>query len=118
LAALDESTFHQFIFSKKQWKGPNGKAFLMPKSDGEIYMVSVFTASEFGLGPGSQLKPAIYNEINESHQQNKPYMPMGDAELVKGLPIKTELKDSYDLSLTYFRTGDQHEGYWNSSQPR
>jgi hypothetical protein len=31
----DESTFHQFVFSKKQWKGPNGKAFpAMPKSEG------------------------------------------------------------------------------------
>jgi hypothetical protein len=27
----DESTFHQYVFSKQQWKGPNGKAFLMPK---------------------------------------------------------------------------------------
>ena len=36
LVSQDESTFHQFIFSKKQWKGPNGKAFLMPKSEGEI----------------------------------------------------------------------------------
>jgi hypothetical protein len=29
----DESTFHQYIFSKKQWRGPNGKAFLMLKSE-------------------------------------------------------------------------------------
>ena len=36
----DESTFHQFIFSKKQWKGPQGHNFLIPKSEGEIYMVS------------------------------------------------------------------------------
>jgi hypothetical protein len=25
MVGQDESTFHQFIFSKKQWKGPNGK---------------------------------------------------------------------------------------------
>ena len=30
MVGQDETTFHQFIFSKKQWKGPNGKAFLMP----------------------------------------------------------------------------------------
>ena len=44
LVGQDESTFYQFVFSKKQWKGPNGKAFLMPKSEGEIYMASGFTA--------------------------------------------------------------------------
>ena len=63
----DESTFHQYIFSKKQWRGPNGKAFLMPKSEGEMYMASGFTAREFGLGLGSRLTPAMRNEINESH---------------------------------------------------
>jgi hypothetical protein len=67
LVSQDESTFHQFIFSKKQWKGPNGKSFLMPKSEGEIYMASGFVAGEFGLGLGLRLIPAIHNEINESH---------------------------------------------------
>jgi hypothetical protein len=42
LVGQDESTFHQYIFSKKQWRGPNGKAFLMPKSEGEMYMASGF----------------------------------------------------------------------------
>jgi hypothetical protein len=90
----------------------------MPKSEGEIYMASGFTAREFGLGLGSLLTPAIRNDINESHQQNKPYMSMGDAELVKGLTIKTEFKDFYDPSLAFFRTGVQHEGYWNSSHAK
>jgi hypothetical protein len=40
---------------------------------------------------------------------------MGDAELVKGSPIKTEFKDSYDPTLAFSRTGVQHEGYWNNS---
>jgi hypothetical protein len=82
LVGQDETTFHQFIFPKKQWKGPNGKAFLMPKSEGEIYN-SGFTACEFGLGLGSRLTPAICNEINASHRRNKPYMSTGDAELIK-----------------------------------
>jgi hypothetical protein len=53
LVCQDESTYHQFVFSKKQWKGPNSKAFLMPKSEAKIYMASGFTACEFGLGLGS-----------------------------------------------------------------
>ena len=114
----DESTFHQYIFSKKQWRGPNGKAFLLPKSEGEMYMASGFTAREFGLGLGSRLTPAMRNEINESHRQNKSYMLMGDAELVKGSTIKRDFKDLYDPSLAFFRTGVQHEGYWNSSHAK
>jgi hypothetical protein len=43
---------------------------------------------------------------------------MSDAELVKGSPIKTEFKDSYDPTLAFFRTGVQHEGYWNSSHAK
>jgi hypothetical protein len=82
LVGQDESTFHQFIFSKKQCKGPNGKSFLMPKSEGEIYMASGFVAWALGLGLISRLTPAIHNEINESHRRNEPYVSMGDAELV------------------------------------
>jgi hypothetical protein len=47
MVGQDESALHQFIFSKKQWKGPKGKEFLMPKSEGEIYMASGYTAREF-----------------------------------------------------------------------
>jgi hypothetical protein len=45
-------------------------------------------------------------------------MSMGDAELLKGSTIKRDFKDSYDLSLAFFRTGVQHEGYWNSSHAK
>jgi hypothetical protein len=71
LVGQDESIFHQYIFSKKQWRGPNGKAFLMPKSEGEMYMASGFTAREFGLGLESRLTPAMRTEINESHRRKK-----------------------------------------------
>jgi hypothetical protein len=36
------------------------------------------------------------------------------AELVKTQPNKTNYKVSYDPCLAFFRTGVQHEGYWNS----
>jgi hypothetical protein len=45
-------------------------------------------------------------------------MSMGDAELVKGSTIKRDFKDSYGPSLAFFRTGGQHEGYWNSSHAK
>ena len=55
LVGQDETTFHQLSFSKKQWKCPKGKCFLLPKTEGEIYMVSGFQAREFGLGLGNIL---------------------------------------------------------------
>jgi hypothetical protein len=69
LVGQDKRTSHQYIFSKKQ---SNGEAFLMPKSEGEIYMASGFTARDFRLGLGLQLMLAISNEINESRKQNNP----------------------------------------------
>jgi hypothetical protein len=48
MAGQDKSTFHQFVLSKKQWKGQKGKTFLTPKSEGDIYMASGFTEEDFG----------------------------------------------------------------------
>jgi hypothetical protein len=113
-----ESTFHQFIFSKKQWEGPNGKQFLMPKSEGEIYMASGYTAREFGLGLGSLLTPHVHNEINETHWQQKTYLSTVDAELIQGSSNKADFPETYDPCLAFFRSGVQHEGYWNSSHAK
>ena len=38
----DESTFHQYCFSKNYWKSPDGKSFIQPKGTGEIVMLSGF----------------------------------------------------------------------------
>jgi hypothetical protein len=87
----------------------------MPKSEGEIYKASGFMAHEFGLGLGLHLMLEVRNKINASHQQNKAYLSTADAELITTSPNKTKLKDSYDPCLVFFRTGVQHEGYWNRS---
>jgi hypothetical protein len=118
LVGQDESTFHQFIFSKKQWKGPNGKEFLMPKSEGKIYMASGYTSREFGLGLGSLLTPHVRNEINETHRQQKTYLLTADAELIRGSSNKADFPEMYDPCLAFFRSGVQHEGYWNSSHAK
>ena len=31
MSGHDESTYHQFIFSKEHWKGPSGRNFILPK---------------------------------------------------------------------------------------
>ncbi len=90
----------------------------MPKSEGEIYMTSGFTAREFGLGLGSRLTPAVRAKINESRRQNKAYLSTADAELVKGSSDKADFSETYDPCLAFFRSGVQHEGYWNSSHAK
>jgi hypothetical protein len=118
MVGQDESTFHQFIFSKKQWKGPNGKEFLIRKNEGEIYMASGYTACEFGLGLGSLLTPHVHNEINETHRQQKTYLSTVDTELIGGSSNKADFPETYDPCLAFFRSGVQHEGYWNSSHAK
>jgi len=45
LIGQDESSYHQFVFSKKQWKGPDGHNFILPKGLGETLMISDFHKS-------------------------------------------------------------------------
>ena len=51
----DESSFHQYIFAKKSWKGMKGLSQLVPKSVGEVMMISGYQSREFGLGLGELL---------------------------------------------------------------
>ena len=64
LVGQDISTYHQYIFGQKSWKGPEGYNFLLPKGVGEILMISGYQAREFGLGLGDLLTPAVLSEIN------------------------------------------------------
>jgi hypothetical protein len=61
----DESTFHQYIFANKSWKSSSGINQIMPKSIGDILMVSGYQAREFGLGFGDLLSPDMVSEINK-----------------------------------------------------
>ena len=64
MVGQDESTFHQYTFAKKQWKGPRGQVLLLPKSTGEIHMVSGYQAREFGLRLGDTLTEELLEEVN------------------------------------------------------
>ena len=92
LVGQDESTFHQYNFSKKCWKGPNGSNFLIPKSDGEMYMVSRYQSREFGLGFASKLTPEVLAQINLS-RRNKHDISSEDNFLINGLNTKNDITD-------------------------
>ena len=53
----DESTYHQYIFSKNQWRGPAGHHCFLPKGVGDILMIPGFQSREFGLGLRDLLTP-------------------------------------------------------------
>ena len=64
LIGQDESTYHQYVFSSKQWKGPSGRSFIQPKGDGEILMLSGFQSREFGLGLRTLLTEDVLSAVN------------------------------------------------------
>ena len=107
----DESTYHQYIFSKKQWKTPSGAEPLLPKSVGEMYMVSGFQSRTFGLGNKQNLTEETIERINEK-RKNKLYESKIDATILNGSDKKNDLSD--DPTLRFFRAGANYDGYWVS----
>ena len=95
----DESTYHQYIFSNRYWKGPNGSNFIVPKSSGDIVMISGFQSREFGLGLHKYLTPDIFNIINEK-RKGKNYISTFDAEIVKGKSTKDDITDDPSLRFS------------------
>ena len=87
IVGQDESTYHQFFFSKKQWKGPKGRQMIMPKGDGEMLMVSGYQAREFGLGLGAILTPQLKQEINQK-RVGKHYKSVEDALILNSDSLK------------------------------
>ena len=97
----DESTYHQYIFSKKSWKCPSVTAPLVPKSVGEMYMVFGFQSREFSLGNKQALTEEVLKRINEK-RQGKKYKSKDDANLLFNTDLKPPLKD--DPTLRFFRS--------------
>ena len=108
LIGQDESTYHQYIFSKKHWKGPTGLNFILPKGEGEILMVSGFQSREFGLGLGDLLTPDVLSKINEN-RKGKKCVSTEEVKLLNADEYKKYLTD--DPLLRYFRAGVNKDGY-------
>jgi hypothetical protein len=50
IVGQDESVFAQYLLGSKTWIGPKGQRPLLPKSEGDGYMLSVFVSREFEFG--------------------------------------------------------------------
>ena len=73
-------------------------------------MISGFQGREFGLESCELLTPDKIEEINKL-RKGKAYKSEEDAKLILYRTKKADLID--DLSLRYFKSGINRDGYWN-----
>jgi hypothetical protein len=111
IVGQDESVFAQYLLGSKTWVGPKGQRPLLPKSEGDGYMLSAFVSREFGFG--RELSVAELDKVNgERRGGNKTYIDKQAAmEILKSTqkPLLTE-----SPLVKYLYIGANNEGYWNS----
>ena len=78
-------------------------------------MISGYQAREFGLGLGNLLSPDVLRAINMKRQGSE-YESKDDALLINNDARKRDLTD--DPCLRFFRSGLNHDGYWNGSHAK
>ena len=111
IVGQDESVFAQYLLGSKTWVGPRGHRPLLPKSEGDGYMLSAFVSREFGFG--RELSAAELVSVNAARRGiDKTYIDIQAAmEILKSThkPILTE-----SPFVKYLYIGANNEGYWNS----
>jgi hypothetical protein len=107
----DESVFAQYLLGSKTWVGPKGQRPLLPKSEGDGYMLSAFVSREFGFG--REMTAAELAKVNDERRgTHKTYLDtLAATEILKTTqkPLLTE-----SPFVKYLYIGANNEGYWNS----
>ena len=62
----DESVFAQHLHGNRTWIEPAGQHQLLPKFEGDGYVLSVFVSSEFGFG--KKLTKEELDQVNAARQ--------------------------------------------------
>jgi hypothetical protein len=62
----DESVFAQYLLGSKTWIGPTGQRPLLPKTEGDGYMLSAFVSREFGFG--KEMTEAELAKVNDERR--------------------------------------------------
>ncbi len=110
----DESVFAQYLLSSKQWIGPRGQVPLLPKSEGDGYLLSAFVSREFGFG--RQMSQDELAAVNMARQTTAlgggTYKDSTAAIEILGTTRKPNLKES--PFVKYLFIGINNKGYWNS----
>ena len=111
IVGQDESVFAQYLLGAKTWVGPKGQRPLLPKSEGDGFMLSAFVSREFGFG--RQLTEMELEQINrERRPSGATYTDTHAAMEILGTANKAALTESPFVKYLYF--GVNNEGYWNS----
>ena len=110
IVGQDGSVFAQYLLGSKTWVGPKGQRPLLPKSEGNGYMLSAFISREFGFG--RQLSDDELAKINEEQRIGKTYIDTQAALEVLKTTQKPMLTESPFVRYLYI--GANNKGYWNS----
>jgi hypothetical protein len=111
IVGQDESVFAQYLLGSKTWVGPKGQRPLLPKTEGDGYMLSAFVSREFGFG--KEMTDAELAMVNDARRgMHKTYIDTQAAtKILKSIqkPLLTE-----SPFVKYLFIGSNNEGYWNS----
>jgi hypothetical protein len=103
----DECVFTQFLLGQRTWVGPKGERPLLPKTEGEGYMLSAFVSRDLGFGrPLSETELATINAA----RQGKKYLDEKAALEINKTLDKPPLTDT--PFVKYLHIGVHNEGYW------
>ncbi|KAI2489198.1 hypothetical protein MHU86_25404 [Fragilaria crotonensis] len=104
--------FAQYLLGSRTWIGPSGQRPLLPKSEGDGYMLSAFVSRVFGFG--RVMTKEELDQVNATRRAvgRNTYIDEQAAKEVFGTINKSDLKESPLVKYLYIGAGN--EGYWNS----
>ncbi len=105
--------YHQFAIGRKQWVLSDGRRQLLPKTEGDGKMASVFASRDFGFGAG--VDALLLEEINVT-RRGKKYKSSQAAIEILGSDDKKDLTLEDDPFIKVFGIGSNEDGWWNSFQ--
>jgi len=105
----DEVLFFQYLLGQKFWVGPNQERPLLPKSEGDGFMLSAFQSRDYDFG-----RPMTQEELIRVNQtrEGRHYIDKQAAMVVHKRTTKTPLAES--PFVRHFLIGSNNDGWWNS----
>ena len=107
----DEALFGQYLLGQKFWSGPNGETPLLPKSEGDQYMMSAMVSRDL-IGFARELTEEELQRVN-IHRNGKEYRDREAAMEVHNSATKKDLTSS--PFRRFVLIGVNNDGYWNSN---
>ncbi len=108
IVGQDKSVFAQYLLGSKTWTGPAGQRLLLPKSEGDSYMV--FVNREFGF-VRVRTEAELVRINTERHGIGRTYMDTQAELKIHGTTNKQAFTEL--LLVTYLYIGANNEGYRN-----